>query len=145
MILRNFISLRWLTVWNFVSVNLTGVKFSPKRVSLCLNSCERYQWSYLTPKWSFTPKWNLKPVWVHFGFHVNVLSDSSVKTRFFRIAIFVHFGHCTAKTFLILEFWNKLFWWNRTRPIFSEFDSTNLIKQNRAKFYCIHYQIYLIQ
>ena len=35
--------------------------------------------------------------------------------------------------------------WNRTRPIFSKFDQTNLIKQKCVKFCCIHYQIHLIQ
>ena len=62
-------------VWNFTSVKLTEVKFAPKWVSLCPDSCEHWKWSYLTPKWNFTPKLNLKPVWAHFESHVNVLLD----------------------------------------------------------------------
>ena len=42
-------------------------------------------------------------------------------------------------------FFIKLIWWNRTRPIFSKYDQTNLIKQKCVKFCCTHYQIYLIQ
>ena len=72
--LRAFIVYMELTaVWNLTSVNLTELKFAPKWVSLCPKSCERWQWSCLTPKWNFIPKWNLKPVWVHFGSLVNVL------------------------------------------------------------------------
>ena len=36
-------------------------------------------------------------------------------------------------------------WWNRTCPIFSKLDQTNLIKQKCVKFCCIHYRIYLNQ
>ena len=42
-------------------------------------------------------------------------------------------------------FFIKLIWWNRTRPIFSKYDQTNLIKQKCVKFCCTHYRIYLIQ
>ena len=42
-------------------------------------------------------------------------------------------------------FFIKLIWWNRTRPIFSKYDQTNLIKQKCVKFCCRHYRIYLIQ
>ena len=42
-------------------------------------------------------------------------------------------------------FFIKLISWNKTRPIFTKFDQTNLIKQKCVKFSCIHYQIYLIQ
>ena len=38
-------------------------------------------------------------------------------------------------------FFIKLIWWNRTCPIFSKFDQTNLIKQKCVKFCCIHYLI----
>ena len=79
MILRKFILLRAFTVYieKLTAVKLTEVKLAPKWVSLHPKSCERWQWSYLTPKWNFTPKWNLKPIWVNFGSHVNVLLDRS--------------------------------------------------------------------
>ena len=44
-------------VWNFTLVKLTEVQFAQKRVSLCLNSCERWYWSYRTKRfWKITLK-----------------------------------------------------------------------------------------
>ena len=56
--------------------------------------------------------------------------------------IFVIFSSHVTILILIGSF---SFRWNRSRPIFSKFDQTNLIKQKYVKFCSIHYQNYLIQ
>ena len=62
------------TVWNFTSVNLAEVKFAPKWVSLLPKSCERWQWSYLTPSEILSQsEISDRFVWVQFTSQANLL------------------------------------------------------------------------